>query len=81
MLTSTMLIQYFIVSVILLAAIIYIIRRVRQTIREAESGCYGCKGCALKEQMIKNRARKGRKTKKNECFEKKVGKTFGGYKK
>ena len=76
-----MLIQYSIVCVILLAATLYIIRRVKQTIREAESGCYGCKGCALKEQIIKNGAHKGRKSKKNECFEKKVSKTFGGYKK
>ncbi len=76
-----MLIQYYIVFAVLIAAIIYIIIRVRHTIREAESGCYGCKGCALKEQMMRNRAKKGTITKKNACFEKKEDKTFGGYKK
>ena len=67
-----MILQYSIVFLILLAAIIYIIRRVRQTVREAESGCYGCKGCALKGQMMKKRTKKGIKAKKNECFQKKV---------
>ena len=67
-----MILQYSIVFAILLAAIIYIIRRVRLTVRDAESGCYGCKGCALKEQMMKKRAKKGGKMKKNECFQKKV---------
>ena len=64
-----MILQYTIVFLILLAAIVYIFRRVRQTIRETRSGCYGCKGCALKEQMMKNNGQKGKKTKKNDCFE------------
>ena len=67
-----MILQYSIVFLILLAAIVYIIRRVSKTVSEAESGCYGCKGCALKEQMMKKRTKKGLKTKKNECFQKKV---------
>lgn len=67
-----MILQYTTVFIILLAAIVYIIRRIHQTIREAQSGCYGCKGCALKEQMRRNRMEKGIKSRKNACFTKKV---------
>ena len=65
-----MILQYSIVALILLLAIFYAFRRIRQTIRETQSGCYGCKGCALKEQMMKKRAKNRGKSKKNECFEK-----------
>ena len=62
-------IQYAIVFLLLFLA--YTIRRIRQTFRESKSGCYGCKGCAIKEQMMKKHAKKDPKTKKYECFKEK----------
>ena len=64
-------IQYAIVFLLLVLAIAYTIRRIRQTFRESKSGCYGCKGCARKEQMMKKHAKNDPKTKKYECFKEK----------
>ena len=64
-------IQYAIVFLLQFLAIAYTIRRIRQTFRESKSGCYGCKGCAIKEQMMKKHAKKDPKTKKYECFKEK----------
>ena len=66
-----MTLQYTIVFTILLLAIAYIAHRIRQTVRETRSGCYGCKGCALKAQIMKKKAKSKRKGAKNECFKKK----------
>lgn len=64
--------QYIIVFSALAIAVFYIIYRINKTFNEAKSGCYGCKGCAIKQQMMKKRAPKGILGKKNECFQKKV---------
>lgn len=71
-------IQHTIVAITLLLAAAYTVWRIRRTFIETRSGCYGCKGCAIKEQMMKKNAKTNAKTKKFECFAKKNGKTFGG---
>ena len=67
-----MLLQYFIVFVILLLGVVYVIGRVRRTFRDAQGGCYGCRGCAIREQMMKKANKEGRKTRNFDCFKKKV---------
>ena len=47
-------IQQILVFLIIALSVGYIVYRINKTMREAKSGCYGCKGCALREQMIKN---------------------------
>ena len=47
-------VQQTLVFLIIALSIGYIAYRINKTMREAKSGCYGCKGCALREQMMKN---------------------------
>ena len=63
--------QYTIVFLLLLLAIAYAIHRIRQTFKQTKNRCYGCKGCAIREQMMKKHAKIDPKTKKFECFTKK----------
>ena len=53
--------QEIIVAIILLLSVGYAVYRVYKSIRQAGDPCYGCKGCALHEQM-----------KKNECYKRKA---------
>ena len=59
------------VALIIICSLAYIIYRIKTTFEEVESGCYGCKGCALKKQMMKNRRKKTDEHGKRECFTKK----------
>lgn len=45
--------QTIVIAIVLIGAVAYALKRLLSTWREAQSGCYGCKGCALKEQMMK----------------------------
>lgn len=73
--------QYAIAAIVLVLATLYAVRRAVGAWREAQSGCYGCKGCALKEQMLrqarhnrKHRHGPGVKSQKpvqNDCWQKK----------
>ena len=56
--------QYVTVIIILILSVIFIVLRVRHTIIEAESGCYGCQGCALKKQIQANKRHKRSDAKK-----------------
>jgi len=60
--------QYIIIGVTVLAALAYIVWRIRKLLKEMSSPCYGCKGCALREQMMKN---KMQKREKPACYDKK----------
>ena len=69
---NIMTIQYIFVFIILIIVIAYIIQRIVTTFKEAKSGCYGCKGCALKGKIKNKRMKDIGKSKKFECFEEKV---------
>ncbi len=45
--------QYIAVTAILGMAVVYAILRIVRTWRDAQSRCYGCEGCAIKEQMMR----------------------------
>ncbi len=60
--------QYIAVTTILGMAVIYAILRIVRTWRQAQTRCYGCEGCAIKEQMMRAQQNKhARKKKKNTC--------------
>lgn len=61
-------IQYAIIAVVVALSIAYASYRLHQVIKGANDPCYGCKGCALREQMRHQHIKKGRKC---ECYEKK----------
>ena len=64
----THVIQYTILIVILIAAVAYAGRRIYLTWRHSNDKCYGCKGCALHDQILKKQASAHRKP---ACYEKK----------
>lgn len=64
----TYVVQYTIITAILIAAAAYAGRRIYLTWRHCGDKCYGCKGCALRKQMMKKRASAHRKP---ACHEKK----------
>lgn len=63
-------VQYLIVSIIIAWAVIWAALKTRQVFRESKSGCYGCKGCAFKNQVAKNMKEK-KKREKPHCYKKK----------
>ena len=63
-------VQYIIVAIILLAAVAWTILKTREAFKESKSGCYGCKGCAFKEQVMKNHNYK-EKGERPHCYNKK----------
>ena len=44
--------QYIIVGIVLALAVAYVIRMLIRTIKVSRNACGGCKGCAIREQMI-----------------------------
>ena len=64
----TYVVQYTILIVILIAAVAYAGRRIYLTWRHSNDKCYGCKGCALHDQILKKQASAHRKP---ACYEKK----------
>lgn len=70
--------QTFVVVLILIVAVGYAVRRVWLLLRRRNSPCYGCEGCALREEMMRRRSGQcpsgnaGRQAKMNE---KRHGKT------
>ena len=52
----TYVVQYTILIVILIAAVAYAGRRIYLTWRHSGDKCYGCKGCALHDQILKKQA-------------------------
>lgn len=64
----THVVQYTILIVILIAAVAYAGRRIYLTWRHSSDRCYGCKGCALHDQILKKQTSPHRKP---ACYEKK----------
>lgn len=64
----THVVQYTILIVILIAAVAYAGRRIYLTWRHSSDRCYGCKGCALHDQILKKQASTHRKP---ACYKKK----------
>jgi len=54
-------IQYVIISIVLLVAVSYVVIRIYELVRKSGNPCWGCTGCALHDQMLK---------KKQECKKK-----------
>lgn len=48
--------QTFFVILILIASVGYAVRRVWLALRRRNSPCYGCEGCALREEMMRRRS-------------------------
>ena len=59
--------QYIAVTAILSIAVVYAILRIVRTWRDAQSRCYGCEGCAIKEQMMRAQQNKYTRRKKIVC--------------
>ncbi len=64
-------IQHILVCIVLILVLIYIYIRIKQVFLETRSGCYGCKGCALKAQIIKNTKLHTKNKEKKPCYKKK----------
>ncbi|GEM_PF-2228811 len=64
--------QTFIVILILIAAVGYAVWRIWLLLKRRNSPCYGCEGCALREEMMRRRSGQcpsgsaGRRAKMNE---------------
>ncbi|EHO72858.1 hypothetical protein HMPREF9140_00618 [Prevotella micans F0438] len=50
--------QYIFIGVVLLMAMIYVIRRLRQTFTN-NNPCHGCTGCSMRKELLKNQHRTG----------------------
>lgn len=79
--------QLITVFFILSCAVAYVGWRIYVTIRRQGDACYGCKGCAIHDQMLKNMANKKGKQSQSikDCpnkdrNERKVKEKFGGTK-
>lgn len=48
--------QLLLVGLVLGLCVAYVARRIYITVRRAGDRCYGCKGCALHDQLMKKRA-------------------------
>ncbi|MBQ1854789.1 MAG: FeoB-associated Cys-rich membrane protein [Prevotella sp.] len=60
--------QTAIITVVLVLSVAYAAYRLHQAIKGANDPCYGCKGCALRQQMRQKQLENGEK---HPCFEKK----------
>ncbi|WP_144264671.1 FeoB-associated Cys-rich membrane protein [Prevotella intermedia] len=45
-------VQYIIVGIVLALAVAYVVRMLIRTIKVSRNACGGCKGCAIREQMM-----------------------------
>ncbi|MBW4869969.1 hypothetical protein KZY59_00155 [Prevotella buccae] len=52
-----MVLQYIIVGLILLAALLYVVYLIRETICHANDKCYGCAGCAIHDRLKRKRCK------------------------
>lgn len=52
-----MVLQYIIVGLILLAALLYVAYLIRETICHANDKCYGCAGCAIHDRLKRKRCK------------------------
>ena len=59
-----MTLQYIIIGVILLLALLYAGRRLYLSIKHSGDKCYGCAGCELHDRILKQQG----KEKKPECY-------------
>ena len=46
-------VQYIIVGIVLALAVAYVVRMLIRTIKVSRNACEGCKGCAIREQMMR----------------------------
>ena len=46
-------VQYIIVGIVLALAVAYVVRMLIRTIKVSRNACGGCKGCAIREQMMR----------------------------
>jgi hypothetical protein len=60
--------QIAIIIIVVALSIAYAVYRLHQAIQGANDPCYGCKGCALREQM---RQKQHKKQEKPSCYQKK----------
>ncbi|WP_455763317.1 FeoB-associated Cys-rich membrane protein [Prevotella disiens] len=54
-------IQYMIVGFVLAASLAYVIRMIIRTFKVSRNACGGCKGCAMRSQMMRNQQKKEKK--------------------
>ncbi|WP_036859705.1 MULTISPECIES: hypothetical protein [Prevotellaceae] len=61
-------VQYIIIGFVLCLSIGYAGYRIYQAIRHADDKCYGCKGCAIHDQLL---LQQGKGKRKPSCYHKK----------
>lgn len=64
--------QYILVWLVIISAMAYCVHLIKNMLDEIKSGCYGCSGCSLKKEIIKNKLRKIKKNTKSKCFSRKI---------
>jgi hypothetical protein len=63
-------VQYIIITIVLLTAIAYVLWRIILIIRHSNDKCYGCSGCAIHDQLMRQRGQGKRPL----CYNKKAKK-------
>ncbi|GAB6976968.1 FeoB-associated Cys-rich membrane protein [Prevotella falsenii] len=60
-------VQYIIVGIVLALSVAYAIRMLIRTIKVSRNACGGCKGCAIREQMMRKRSMQAQKKVNSYC--------------